>query len=68
MQNFKMETGEGDTKADDSREDVIAELEEELDDLLADAPETLSEKARKAIREESMAHTKVFSMCSQPGS
>jgi hypothetical protein len=40
------------------RQDIITEIEKELDDLLAAAPEDLSEKARKAIKEESIAHTK----------
>ena len=41
-----------------SREDILSELEKELDDLMADAPNNLSESARKAIRQESIRHTK----------
>ena len=58
MQNFEMKTGEGDTRPHDLREDILAEIGKELDDLLADAPEHLSESARKAIRQESIRHTK----------
>jgi hypothetical protein len=40
------------------RDDIISEVEKELDDLLAAAPETLSEVALKAIKEESIGYTK----------
>ena len=40
------------------RQDIISEVEKELDDLLADAPNYLSAKALKAIKEESINDTK----------
>ena len=40
------------------RDDIISEVEKELDDLLAAAPETLSETVLKAIKEESIGYTK----------
>ena len=40
------------------RDDIISEVEKELDDLLAAAPETLSETVQKAIKEESIGYTK----------
>ena len=40
------------------RDDIISEVEKELDDLLAAAPESLSETALKAIKEESINDTK----------
>ena len=40
------------------RDDIISEVEKELDDLLASAPETLSATALKAIKEESINYTK----------
>jgi hypothetical protein len=39
------------------RDDIVAAVEQELDDLLATAPENLSEAGLKAIREESIAHS-----------
>ena len=41
-----------------SRDDILSEIEKELEYLLAEAPEHLSEKARKAIRQESLANTR----------
>src|ERR1035441_4422074 len=40
------------------RDDIISDVEKELDDLLADAPNNLSAKALKAIKEESINDTK----------
>lgn len=40
------------------RDDIISEVEKELDDLLAEASEHLSETALKAIKEESIGYTK----------
>ena len=40
------------------RDDIISEVEKELDDLLAEASEHLSETALKAIKEESISYTK----------
>jgi hypothetical protein len=39
-----------------SREDILAELEKELGDLLADAPANLSELTLKDIKAESIAY------------
>ena len=39
-----------------SREDILAELEKELGDLLADAPANLSESALKSIQAESIGY------------
>jgi hypothetical protein len=39
------------------RQDIITEIEKELGYLLAEASEGLSEKARKAIREDALRHT-----------
>ena len=41
-----------------SRDDIISEVEKEFDDLLTEAPKTLSEEALKAIKEESINDTK----------
>ena len=41
-----------------SHDDILSEIGKELDYLLAEAPEHLSEKACKAIRQESIANTK----------
>ena len=38
------------------REDILAELEKELGDLLADAPANLSESALKSIQAESIGY------------
>lgn len=40
------------------RDAIISEVEKELDDLLAAAPENLSETALKAIKEDSINYTK----------
>jgi hypothetical protein len=40
------------------RDDIISDVEKELDDLLAAAPETLSATALKAIKEEAIGYTK----------
>jgi hypothetical protein len=39
------------------RQDIIIEIEKELDYLLAEASEGLSEKARNAIRTDALGHT-----------
>ena len=41
-----------------SRDDIISEVEKELDDLLATAPDNLSAEVLKAIKEESINDTK----------
>ena len=41
-----------------SRAEILSETEKELDDLMAGAPEKLSETARRAIRDEAIRHTK----------
>ena len=41
-----------------SRDDIISEVAKEFDDLLTDAPKTLSEEVLKAIKEESINDTK----------
>jgi len=58
MQNFEMETGEDDTKPFDLREAVIAELDEEMDNMLAAAPPSLLESARRSIKTEALAYAK----------
>jgi hypothetical protein len=40
------------------REDILAEVEKELDDLLTTAPENLSETTLKAIKDESIGDAK----------
>jgi hypothetical protein len=40
------------------REDVLAEIEKELDYLLAEAPESLPEAALREIKEESVSYTR----------
>lgn len=39
------------------REDILSEIEAGLDNLLAEAPERLSEAARKEIKEEFVSYT-----------
>ena len=39
-----------------TRDDVLAELESELDVMLADAPESVTESTRKNIKNESLAY------------
>ena len=39
-----------------NREDVLRELQEELDAMLAAAPETVTQSTRKTIKAESMAY------------
>jgi hypothetical protein len=41
-----------------SRDDIMSAVEKEFDDLLTGAPENLSAKVLKAIKEESINHTK----------
>jgi hypothetical protein len=38
------------------RDDILAALEQELDDVLAAAPEEFSETAVKAVRDEALGH------------
>jgi N-acetyl-gamma-glutamylphosphate reductase len=40
------------------RDDILSEIEKELDNLFTGAPETLSAKALKTIKEESINDTK----------
>lgn len=44
--------------ANEIREDVLRELQEELDYLLAAAPETVTQSTRKSIKGESMVYAK----------
>jgi hypothetical protein len=41
-----------------SREDILSEMKKDLDILLADAPERLSESAKRTIKNEAVGYTK----------
>ena len=41
-----------------SRQEVLTDLEEQLDEMLSDAPETVSESTRKAIKDEALAYAR----------
>ena len=58
MQNVELKTGEGDTTPHDLRDDVLADLEQELDYMLDAAPETVSQSTRTTTKNESLAYAK----------